>query len=78
MLGLWHFTQTLAGQFAVWIFVRPQLAGERDQQKPGVIARSWFLTFACCGFLLMLNKSRGQLRLIITNQECSISFHPTN
>lgn len=42
--------------------VQPQLAGEGEQHL-GVITRSWFLTFACGGFELVLSKTRGQFRL---------------
>lgn len=40
----------------------------------GVVARSWFLTFACCGFMLILNRTRGQLRFILYDQECFTCF----
>lgn len=39
-----------------------------------VVARSWFLTFACCGFMLILNRTRGQLRFILYDQECFTCF----
>lgn len=41
-------------------------------------AMSWFLTFAGCGFMLALNKTRGQLRFTLCNQESFTWFHPAN
>lgn len=63
-------------QLALWVFVQPQLAKESSRHLC-VIAKSWFLTFACCGFRLVLNRTRGQLKFTVYDQECFACFLPS-